>query len=134
MNERDILTVNDVDTVFHTMLLGPSGQNDLVHYESRLKDTLGYDNYRIAMEILAEAATQGSFSHSAKYCLEGLYAHMISDVASHISDVLEVLVHDGYLEPTDSGFSFPSRLLKEWWAARFRDHYTPLEERWNERD
>ena len=50
------------------------------------------------------------------------------------SDVLEVLVHDGYLESTDSGFSFPSRLLKEWWAARFRDHYTPLEERWNERD
>ena len=134
MNERGSLTTKDVDTVLNTMLLGPSGQNDLVHYESRLKDALGIDNHKIAMEILAEAATQGSFSHAAKKSLEVLYAPVIADVASHISDVLEVLVHDGYLEPTDSGFIFPSRLLKEWWAARFRDHYTPLEQRWNERD
>lgn len=133
MNGRSLLTKKDVETVFSTVLLGPSGQNDLVHYESRLKDTLGADNHKIAMEILAEAATQGSFSRSAENSLEDLYAPVIADVKSHILDVLDVLVHDGYLEPMHSGYSFPSRLLKEWWAARFRDHYTSLEQRWNER-
>ena len=27
------------------------------------------------------------------------------------------------------GFRFPSRLLRDWWAARFRDHHSPLASR-----
>ena len=37
--------------------------------------------------------------------------------------VLEARVRDG------NSHRFPSRLLKDWWAARFRDHHTPLQSR-----
>ncbi len=129
MHRRDRVTVEDVDTVYRTALLGPSGQNDLVHYETRLKEGLEDERYAIAMEILAEAATQERFTRSARGHLEQLYAPVVDDAPGRIADVLEVLVHDGYLEAGDDGFRFPSRLLKDWWSARFRDHYIPLEDR-----
>ena len=47
----------------------------------------------------------------------------------HIAEALDVLVHDGYLEASDDGHRFPFRLLKDWWAARFRDHHTPVASR-----
>ena len=42
---------------------------------------------------------------------------------------LKVLVHDGYLKAGADGYSFPSRLLKDWWSTRFRDHHVPLDRR-----
>ena len=125
MHGRDRVTVEDVDTVYRTALLGPSEQNDLVHYETRLKEGLEDDRYAIAMEILAEAATRERFTPSARRCLEQLYAPVVGDTPGLVADILEVLVHDGYLEDGDDGFRFPSRLLKDWWSARFRDHYIP---------
>ena len=129
MHERDRVTVADVDTVYRTALLGPSGQNDLVHYQTRLKDGLEDDSYTIAMEILAEAAIQETFTPMARRCLEQCYAPVVDDVPSRIAEVLDVLVHDGYIEAAADGFRFPSRLLKDWWSARFRDHHIPLEQR-----
>ena len=110
-------------------LLGPSGQNDLVHYETRLKEALEDESHTIAMEILAEAATQKVFTLSAQRCLEGLYAKVVDDAPGRIADTLEILMHDGYLETRDDGYLFPSHLLKDWWSARFRDHHKPLESR-----
>ncbi len=47
------VSVSDVDVVYKNVLLGPAGQNDLIHYETRLKDALGDDqDHTIAMEIL----------------------------------------------------------------------------------
>ncbi len=132
MQGRDRVTVEDVDDVYRTALLGPSGQNDLVHYETRLKEGLEDESYSIAMEILAEAATQEVFTPAARRCLERLYSKVTDDAASRIADALEVLVHDGYLEIIDDGYHFPSNLLKDWWSARFRDHHTPLEKRRSE--
>lgn len=129
MNELTHVSKKDVDFVFQKSLLGPPGQNDLVHYESRLKDTLGSENHGIAMEILAETSIHGAFSTSARKCLEEQYDSVIASVSGRTSNVLEMLVHDGYLELKDCEYRFPSRLLKEWWAARFRGHYTPLEQR-----
>ena len=62
--------------------------------------------------------------------LERLYSAVVNDAAERITDTLDVLVHDGYLEVgPDGGYRFPSHLLKDWWAARFRDHHTPLKDR-----
>ena len=108
MQGRDRVTVEDVDDVYRTALLGPSGQNDLVHYETRLKEGLEDESYSIAMEILAEAATQEVFTPAARRCLERLYSKVTDDAASRIADALEVLVHDGYLEADDDGYRFPS--------------------------
>lgn len=129
MNNRERVTVADVDTVYRTVLLGPAGQNDLVHYQTRLKEALEDDLHTIAMEILAEAAIQGAFTPTARRGLEQCYAPVAADVPSRITDVLDVLAHDGYLEDADDGFRFPSRLLRDWWSARFRGHHVPLEQR-----
>lgn len=129
MQGRDRVTVEDVEEVYRTGLLGPSGQNDLVHYETRLKEALEDESHTIAMEILAEAATQEVFTPDARRCLEELYAKVVDDAQGRIADTLEILVHDGYLETSADGYRFPSRLLKDWWSARFRDHHIPLENR-----
>ena len=129
IQRRDRITVDDVSEVYRNALLGPSGQNDLVHYETRLKEGLEDESYSIAMEILAEAATQDVFTPRARHCLTRLYSALVDDVSGRLATALEVLVHDGYLEAADDGHRFPSRLLKDWWTARFRDHHTPLERR-----
>ena len=127
MKKRDRVTMDDVNEVYRTDLLGPSGQNDLTHYETRLKDGLDDEtSYSIAMKVLAEAATQGVFTVNARRSLEGLYSAVIEDSSRRITETLDVLVHDGYLEAGGDGHRFPSRLLKDWWSARFRDHHTPL--------
>ena len=77
MQGRDRVTVGDVADVYRNALLGPSGQNDLVHYETRLKDGLEDESYSIAMEILAEAATRDVFTPGARRSLEWLYANVV---------------------------------------------------------
>ena len=121
--------VEDVSHVYRIALLGPWGQTDLVHYETRLKEALDSDSYSLAMQILAETATQGVFTEGARRRLDELYSAIIDDAAGRIADTLEVLIHDGYLESSEDGYCFPSRLLRDWWSARFRDHYVPLESR-----
>ena len=129
MQGQDRVTLEDVNTIYHTALLGPSGQSDLIHYETRLKEGVEEKSYSIVMEILAEAATQEVFTPGAQRCLERLYSVVVDDAAGRIMDALDILVHDGYLEAGTDGYRFPSRLLKDWWAARFRDHHIPLERR-----
>ena len=127
MHGRDHVSVNDVDHVYRNELLGPSGQSDLAHYETRLKEGLDDESYPIAMEILAEAAVQGVFTSGAKNCLGGLYSRLIDDASTRIADVLEVLEHDGYLRHGNDGHSFESRMLQDWWASRFKGHHTPIQ-------
>ena len=129
MQARDRVEVRDVERIYRTELLGPSGQSDLAHYETRLGEALEGETYTIAMQILAEAATQGAFTPAAQRRLEQLYATVMDDASGAISDVLEVLKHDGYIDVADGAYRFSSRLLKDWWAARFRDHYIPLDDR-----
>lgn len=127
MRDRESVTLADVDDVYRNDLLGPSGQSDLVHYETRLKDGLDGQTYTIAMQILAEAATRGIFSQGARRCLEQMYERLLDDPSANIADAIDVLVHDGYLEVTEGGYRFPSKLLEDWWASRFREHHVPLE-------
>ena len=124
---NDCVTVDDIGTVY-TELLGRR-QNDLDHYQTRLEDGLDEDGYRVAMESLAEAATQGVFTARARRCLERAYEKVVDDAPGCVTEALDVLVHDGYVESTADGYRFPSRLLKDWWAARFQDHHVPLEKR-----
>ena len=126
-HDRECITMEDVDAVYRTELLGPSGQNDLAHYEARLRDGVGDETrYGIAMEILAEAAVQGVFTPEARHHLETRYSKLPSNAPRQVIETLDVLVHDGYLESDTEGYRFASNLLRDWWRARFRDHYTPL--------
>ena len=126
MRGHQRLRVEDLEDVYRNELLGPSGQNDLVHYQTRLKEALDDEDHSIAMEILAEAAVEEVFTPTAHRCLIARYSTVVRDASDRIADTLDVLVHDGYLEAFADGYRFPSRLLRDWWAARFRDHHVPL--------
>ncbi len=126
---RDRVTVEDVAEVYRNGLLGPSGQSDLVHYETRLKEAFDDEGFSLAMEIVAEAAIEGVFTPGAERSLAALYGELVEDVSLRIADALEVLAHDGYLEIGEGGYRFQSRLLKDWWIARFRDHHVALARR-----
>lgn len=126
---RNSLLVNDVTNVYQNSLLGPSGQNDLIHYESRLKEAMDDEGFRIAMEILAEAAIDGNFTLFKERTLATIYGELFERASEKITDVLSVLVHDGYLTANEDGYDFSSHLLKDWWAARFRGHHVALHDR-----
>lgn len=123
------VTGADVEEVYRTGLLGPSGHSDLMHYESRLRQALDDDTYNVAMEILAEAAVEGVFSTSARRVLERLHIGKAEPAPERVEQALGVLMHDGYLQWTPDGCRFAFRLLKDWWEARFRGRYVPLADR-----
>ena len=130
MLNQDQVSVSDVDKVYQNELLGPAGQIDLIHYETRLKDGIGDDqDHTLAMEILTEAATKDLFTPDSQRQLARLYSPIIDETSDRISGVLEILEHDGYLEVSDIGHQFSSRLLKDWWAARFGHRFVPIEQR-----
>ena len=122
IRNSDRVTVPDVRKVYHNGLLGPSGQNDLLHYETRLRAGLDDHTFRLAVEILAEAATQGEFTPDCRRRLEHLYAPLSDDPSALMTAALDVLMHDGYLEAAGGGYVFASRLLRDWWKERCRDH------------
>ena len=128
MSGESRVTLRDVETVYQTEVLGASGQGDLLHYEKRLQQGLNENCFKIATQILAEAATQGVFSSAACRSLAQRYATVPKDVQSRISEILEVLEHDGYLERTEDGHRIPFRLLKDWLASRYRDHHVSLKD------
>ncbi len=129
MSGKNRVTLQDVATVYRTEVLGASGQGDLLHYETRLQQGLDEDCFKIATQVLAEAATQGVFSAAARRSLAQRHAKVQKDVQRHITETLAVLEHDGYLERTNEGHRIPFRLLKDWLASRYRDRHTPLERR-----
>lgn len=69
------------------------------------------------------------FTGQARRQLKAKCSAIMEDAAERIAEAMEVLEHDGYLAAGDGGHRFPSRLLKDWWAARFRGHYVPLDDR-----
>ena len=95
-----------------------------------LEEGLGdEESCTIAMEILDEAAAEGVFVPEAGQCLARLHAPMGDNFPDRIAEVLEILVHDGYLEATEHGHRFQFPLLKDWWKARHCDHHLPIRSR-----
>ena len=124
-------TMEDVERVYTSEMLGIRGQMDLEHYEGRLKMVLGRKGYRTALEILTEASvSEGGLRADAvaRYReLEEREEAGGDPVA--VEDVLFLLEHDGYLEPHGDGYRFVSGLLEDWWRARHGGYFTPIKRR-----
>ena len=129
MHGRGELLLEAVDRVYHSSLLAPWGQTDLMHYDTRLRDAFDERSHRIALEILTEAATQGTLTPKARDRFEAQLAALGDQTQGRITGVLDVLVHDGYLGLHDDGYVFQSRLLRDWWIVRFGRGHEPFEER-----
>lgn len=122
--------VKDVKEVYRNEMLGPAGQSELAHYETRLREALGdARSHEIACTILAETATQGVFTAAARQALGSHCYAEGAEAGDQISWILGILDHDGYLERSNDGYRFLSRWLQDWWLLRSRDHHVRLEDR-----
>ena len=127
---RPEASLEDVQRVYDSDMLGTRGQADLDHYEGRLKVVLGSEHYRIALDLLTEAAVQsGGLSSDAIDRYREHFAAAGSGEQPPIEEVLYVLEHDGYLTPHGNGYRFLSGLLEDWWRARHGGSFTSIHER-----
>ena len=117
----------DVLRVYSDEMLSVRGQIDLEHYETRLRMILGPVGYRVAIDLLTEAAVHaGRLTHDAitEY---GEYLSCEPDIAPvALDDVLYVLEHDGYLARERHGYQLISGLLQDWWYARHGQNFVPI--------
>ena len=141
---RRAASLEDVERVYDREMLGIRGQTDLPHYEDRLRMVLGVDGYRVALEMLTEAANNRgrlpgdavrrygeSLADEARVRREvrrGLdrEVRQRESLAGEtpadpplVEDVLHVLEHDGYLARQGDGYRFVSGLLEDWWRVRY---------------
>ena len=116
----------DVTYVYERLMLGSHGQPDLDHYETRLRLVLGIRGYRMALDLLTEAAIQSELSHEAirRYGLAPGPSEISEEVS--IEDILQVLEHDGYLERREDRYRFVSGLLEDWWRSRHGRWHVPI--------
>lgn len=125
--------LEDVERVYTDEMLSVRGQVDLEHYETRLRLVLGTTEYRIALELLTEAAIgNGALRDDTIDRYRNSLAVPDEDVAAMqaaIEDVLRLLEHDGYLERQDDGYRFVSGLLEDWWRARHGRHFVSVARR-----
>ena len=125
-----VATLEDVERVYDTYMLGIRGTIDLDHYRSRLEMVLGRDGCRVAIELLTEAATnRGVLTDQAVGRYDEYFRSLDDFLGVPVTDVLPVLEHDGYLGRAPEGYRFVSGLIQDWWHARFGGHFTPISDR-----
>ena len=115
---RTKATLDDADTAYRGDMLAVRGQIDMDHYEERLKLVLGTDGYRVALELLAQAASEGPLSPASIETYKSKLDISQDAGAAHIPFVLNVLVHDGYFIRWGDELRFASGLLEDWQRSR----------------
>lgn len=134
--------------VYVQSMLGLRGHAELSHLEERLRMVLGPGLDLLALDLLTEAAVTGSLTDHVAIALAR--RHFFDEAPSVIGftaptdairpaeprlrdacnaalrHVLGILEHDGYLEKRDGGYAFSSRLVRDWWKARFEFAYVPV--------
>ena len=111
-------TLDDADTAYRNDMLAVRGQIDMDHYEERLKMVLGTDGYRVALELLAQAASEGSLRPESIDKYRSMLDASQDAGAAALPFVLEVLVQDGYFTRQGEEFCFASGLLEDWQRSR----------------
>lgn len=112
------IACRDIRAIY-PQLLQPDGQNDLTHYEHRLEQSLGAEDFAIAKEILVETANEGVLGRSRLGASVAAGPGREEDAAERVRSVLGMLLHDGYLiEDEEHCLRFASRLLRDWFSTR----------------
>lgn len=119
----------DVDTVYGEEMLSTRGHVELTHYEDRLKLVVTPEAFSLALEMLTEAATTGCLTRDAVAALAEYYTFREQSTAEVQEEILRVLEHDGYLTLKDNGYVFVSKLVRDWWQARYGFGHTPISRR-----
>lgn len=111
----------DVELVYRERMLSSRTHNDLAHYEERLQLVLDPVNLPLAMDLLTEAA----LGQLTRVSAEALAREHV-DRQEALGEILDILVHDGYLRSEGDVFAFESKLVQEWWKNRHAASFTPL--------
>lgn len=128
---RNAVTLADVERVYRSRMLGPRGHAELSHFEERLRSVLGPRMQPLAIELLTEAA-HGHLSSDAAIVLVEDYlpaADPIRERTPLLREVLAILEHDGYLHSAGTSYIFSSKLIGDWWKARFGFGFVPAAQR-----
>jgi len=126
LRETTEITPAVIDEVYRTEMLSIQGHAELSHLEERLKTVLGPDLYPFALALLTEAAVTGAMNTEAADAIAQEYALEGKSSSNHLRDVLAILEHDGYLKQNNSHeYCFVSKLVHDWWKARFAFGYKP---------
>ena len=123
---RTDATLDDADTAYRGDMLAVRGQIDMDHYEERLKIVLGTVGYRVALELLARAASEGSLRPESIDTYKSMLDVSQDAGAAVLPFVLEVLVQDGYFTRQGEQFRFVSGLLEDWQRSRRGLRIAPL--------
>jgi AAA+ ATPase superfamily predicted ATPase len=116
-----------VEEIYKTDMLGVQGHAELSHLEERLRTVLGPVVFPLALEALTEAAVAGTLSVGTARAITEKYPVEGKSPDDVLREILGILEHDGYLEMTPAKeYRFVSKLVQDWWRARFAFTYRPL--------
>jgi len=122
--ETDICGVDDVERIYKERMLAVEGSMVLATYIERLERTLGKKKFRLAKDLLTEAAvTDGLAGGTAMLIAEQYYdkRYKCIDV---IRFLLKTFEHDGYLIQKENIYLFENNLLKDHWKKEFSFLYS----------
>jgi hypothetical protein len=122
-------TVADVDRVYEERMLSTRGHAELSTFEERLRMMVGKSILPFVLDLLTEAAAVGQLTGKAVAVIQQDHGLAGREAADRTREVLDILEHDGYLQPGPGGFTFVSRLLRDWWDRRFGFGYVPALQR-----
>jgi len=117
---------DQVEEIYQMDMLGIHGHVELTHYEERLKLVLPIESYALALEMLTETSIVGYLTRDVLAAFEKYYDFLPKTLIETEKEILQVLLHDGYLQMSSEGYVFVSPLLKDWWAKRHGYFHTPL--------
>jgi hypothetical protein len=113
----------DIEQVYKERMLGSRGHRDLMHYEERLE--LVFESVRLPLAIdLLTQASLGELTWESAGRLAREHIAATHDTRA-VTDILEILQHDGYLRARDDGsFQFESFYVRDWWRTRHGATFT----------
>ena len=94
-----------IEAAFHERLAGPSGGPFLDHYSERLDHVFSPEDAARARLILSAASASPS----------GVALSNLNASEANFSDILQVLIDDGYLRLEGEQLSFCSNLVRTYW-------------------
>ena len=118
---------DDVDCVYRERMLSSRGHRDLSHYEERLKLVIEPARLPLTLDLLTEASLGALDWESAKKLARD-HINATSDLNA-VTDILDILQHDGYLRLHEGSFRFESHFVRDWWKSRFGGTFVPASRR-----
>jgi len=127
--ETNTCSINDVERIYTNNLLAVQGSIELATYVERLERILGQKKFRVARDLLSEAAIVGMLTGKAAVIIAKDYYTDHHERTEIIRFLLKTFVHDGYLHPKGSDYVFINNLLRDYWKKEFSFSYIPSSQR-----